>query len=241
MVVIKIAICDDNEIQTDLLEEIILDYISLRGLDATVSKFYDGMELIKSVKNSGNYDIYILDMIMPKVNGLEVASTLRMLKDEGKIIFLTSTVEYAVSSYDVRAFYYMLKPLDVNKLQNVLDEALADKRNSSDAVSVYIKSDSGEFRVSSHDIMFVELVNRCPVYHLKNGQQIKTKLIRGSFKEEVHALAENDDFAFCGIGLLINMNFLNAIDSDSLLLSDGTMLYPSKSGLSDIKKVFRNR
>lgn len=166
MVVIKIAICDDNEIQTDLLEEIILDYISLRGLDATVSKFYDGMELIKSAKNSGNYDIYILDMIMPKVNGLEVASTLRMLKDEGKIIFLTSTVEYAVSSYDVRAFYYMLKPLDVNKLQNVLDEALADKRNSSDAVSVYIKSDSGEFRVSSHDIMFVELVNRCPVYHL---------------------------------------------------------------------------
>lgn len=238
---IKIAICDDNEIQTDLLEEIILDYISLRGLDASIKKFYDGMELIKSVKNDGNYDIYILDMIMPKVNGLEVASTLRMLKDDGKIIFLTSTVEYAVSSYDVRAFYYMLKPLDVNKLQTVLDEALADKRNNSEEISIYIKADAGEFRVSSNDVMFVELVNRCPVYHLKDGQQIKSKLIRGSFKEEVLALSENEDFSFCGIGLLVNMHYLNAIDSDSILLSDGTMLFPSKSGISDLKKVFRKR
>lgn len=239
---ISIAICDDNAIQTDLLEEILLDYISSKNLGATVNKFYDGTKLIESVKRNGFFDIYILDMIMPKVNGLEVASTLRMLKDEGKIIFLTSTVEYAVSSYDVKAFYYMLKPLDVYKLQKVLDEAICDLKPEVNADSnVFIKGQTGEHRLKLQDVMYVELLNRCPVYHLKDGQQIKSRLIRGSFKEEVNQFMSSEDFSFCGIGLLVNLKYLNAIDSDSILFSDGTMLFPSKSGISDLRKVFKNR
>ena len=113
----RLAICDDNELQREMISDVINEYIRERRLDVNVSVFESGLKLIDSVRTQGRYDIYILDMLMPEMNGLEVASTLRMLKDDGKIIFLTATLDYAVASYDVRAFYYLVKPVVMYMLQ----------------------------------------------------------------------------------------------------------------------------
>ena len=233
---IRIAICDDNGIQLELLYEIVSEYINERMFDATVSRFKDGASLLNDVKLHGFYDLYILDMIMPEVNGLELASTLRMLKDPGKIIFLTSTVEYAVSSYDVKAFYYMLKPLDINKMYQVLDEAVKDIETDE---SIVIKQKSATVKIKAGDVMYVDLVNRCPCYHLRDGRTLTDRLVRGSFKEAVEPLTVHKEFEFCGISMLINVKYIDAVDSESVLLDDGTLLYPSKSGIAELKKRFK--
>ena len=232
---IKIAVCDDNELQIDLLKDVLEEYIDMRHMDAKIYAFGDGDSLIEHVRKNGFFDAYILDLILPGMNGMEVASTLRLMKDSGKIIFLTSTVAYAVSSYDVDAFYYLLKPLDVQKLFKILDNAFS--RISSDNRDVVIKSSSGTVKFSIDSIMYIDIDNRCPNYHLSDGRCIKGLSLRGTFKEAVKPFLEYNVFAFCGVSLLINTRYVNSVDSDTVLLSDGTLLYPSKSGISELKRI----
>ena len=236
---IRIALCDDNELQIDLCKEILDDFITEKGIDAKIKMFYNGLELLEYVKKNGFFDIYILDMIMPKMNGLEVASTLRMLKDEGKIIFITSTVEYAVSSYDVRAYYYMLKPIDSTKLCKVLWGAIKELKVEFDNM-VIVKSQGGDAHLKVQDIMYVDIIDRCPTYHMKDGRSYADKVLRGSFKEAVSAVMGCGNFYFCGVSLVINYKYVDALDSQSILLKDGTILYPAKSGISELKKNLKN-
>lgn len=124
---IRIAVCDDNELQHEIMSDLLQEYTltpvgSLSEID--IRFFSGGRDLILDVRDKGGYDIYILDMIMPDINGIELATTLRLIGDSGKIIFLTSSLEYAVASYDVEAFYYMLKPVDRQKLFRILDRAV---------------------------------------------------------------------------------------------------------------------
>lgn len=236
---VTIALCDDNEIQIDMCKDIIEDYIESKGIDAKVKVFYNGEELISYVKENGFFDIYILDMIMPKINGLETASTLRLLKDEGKIIFLTSTVEYAVSSYDVKAFYYMLKPLDGSKLCKILDSAIEELEEENKSILV-LKTSEGDVHLNISDIMYVDIVDRCPTYHVRDGREISDRVLRGSFKDSVSTVVNWGGFYFCGVSMVINSKYVDVIDSQSILIKDGTVLYPAKSGISEFKKNMKS-
>lgn len=231
---IRIAICDDNQIQLDLLNDILLEYVADRRLNAQVCQYNDGNSLLKAARES-SFDIYILDMIMPGANGLEVASTLRLMKDDGKIIFLTSSVEYAVKSYDVKAFYYMVKPLDTGKLCSILDDALKTERLKGDFIS--IRCNNNDMSILVDDVVYVDIIKRCPTYHLADGCAYADRMLRGTFKDSVKAVLEKEGMCLCGISLIINMKYVSAVDSDSILLKEGTLLYPSKSAISDLKKA----
>ena len=233
---VRIAICDDNDLQRELTGEILEEYISTSEKDITVSSFASGRELLNAVKSKGFFDIYILDLIMPDINGMEVASTLRLMKDEGKIIFLTATLDYAVASYDVNAFYYMIKPVNTQKLYHLLDKATA--QISEDSASFELRTHKGAVRIKYDDIMYIDLENRALRYHLKDGRIVEGLVIRVSFKEAVAKFLEEKYFAMCGISAVVNLRCVDQMDSESVLLSDGSLLYPSKSACSALKKVW---
>lgn len=75
---IRIALCDDSELQLEVTESVLNNYIQTRNEEITVELYRSGEELIRTVREKGGYDVYILDMIMPGMNGMEVASLLRI-------------------------------------------------------------------------------------------------------------------------------------------------------------------
>ena len=237
---IKIAVCDDNEFQRELMEDLLDDYRKLHNsTEISLSIFGGGRELLGAVKEKGFFDIYILDLIMPDINGMEVATTLRTMKDPGKIIFLTATLDYAVASYDVDAFYYMLKPADQGKLFRVLDKACKDFTESDNSIS--LKTRSGIVKIKYEDILYVSLENRALRFNLHGGKTIDGMAIRVPFKESVASLLEDSRFSLCGVSMVVNMDYLDQMDSESVLLSDGTILYPSKAACSALKKAWQER
>ena len=237
---IKIALCDDNEFQRELMEDIINEYRQLHNsLDIRLSIFPGGRELLSSVKENGFYDIYILDLIMPDINGMETAVTLRAMKDPGKIIFLTATLDYAVASYEVDAFYYMLKPADQGKLFKVLDKACRDYTGTESAIN--LKTRSGIVKIKYEDILYVSLENRALRYNLKDGKTLDGMAIRVPFKDSVASLLEDSRFSLCGVSMVVNLDYLDQMDAESVLLSDGTILYPSKAACATLKKAWQER
>ena len=233
----RIAFLDDNQIQLDIIQDLLDDYAKL-GNDITATPFKSGQELINSVKEKGSFDIYILDMILPDMNGLEVASTLRHLKDSGKIIFLTASLEYAAASYEVEAFYYILKPINVDKFYKVLDRALelvnANKKD------ILIGTSKGDILLSPNMIVYAELIDRFVRYHLSDGRVFDSKTIRTSFRQAMSQLSKDDHFAFCGVSYIVNLSYVNAIDSDAVLFRDGSTFFPPKSAYADFKLAWRD-
>lgn len=210
-----------------MLHGMLNEYLAGRQLSAKIDEYSEGQKLLDAVRSGGFYDIYILDMIMPGMNGLELASSLRFLKDKGKIIFLTATLEYAVASYDVQAFYYMVKPVDPAKLFSVLDNAIATITDTSSSISV--KTKYGEMRLAFEDIYYIDIDNRAPVYHLRDGRRIEGVMLRSSFKVSAAPLLSSGMFAMCSVSTIVNLSAVDAMDSSSVLLKDGTQLFPSRS------------
>lgn len=120
----KIAVCDDRpniSKNRELLEKY---QQTVRDWMSQAEYFLSGAELLDQAEERGGYDLYLLDILMPGENGISVGKRLRQMGKQGELIFLTSSNDYAADSYEVRAFFYLLKPVEEEKLFRVLDQAV---------------------------------------------------------------------------------------------------------------------
>jgi len=233
---ITIALCEDNEFQRSLMQDILEGYMKTRSV--TYQMFSNGEDLLRYVKENGSFNIYILDVVMPGINGIEVAITLRQMCDNSFIIFSTSSLEYAALSYDVDAFYYLTKPIDPAKLCRVLDKACSKLNPTEDIIEIRTKS--GNTQLKTKTIMYVELKDRAPFFYTHDGHIYEGLKLRGTFHEIVSPLLSDPAFKLCGVGLVVNMQYIDAMDSESLLLDNGTQLYFPRSAYMELKNAWKN-
>jgi len=106
---LQIAICDDNNTELLLIEQIVETFKAshISKYNIKCDTFSNGLDLLKTTENGISYDILILDVVMPLITGIEVAAEIRKSNNLSKIVFLTSSREFAVDSYKVNAFYYL--------------------------------------------------------------------------------------------------------------------------------------
>lgn len=108
---LKIAICDDEASELAETYASIEKYSNKRmELDVAAQKFQHYSDLLDAIETHGRYDIYILDIIMPELNGIQLGMEIRKKDNDSIIIFLTSSAEYGVDSYSISAKDYILKP-----------------------------------------------------------------------------------------------------------------------------------
>ncbi len=123
---LRIAICDDQTQQQKQIEVMLEAYFASRpgGGKSQVECFSDSETLLHRVEEAGSFDLYLLDILMPGLNGIDIGRKLRALGDGGEIIFLTTSNDFAADSCDIHAFFYLLKPVEEEKFFSVLDGAL---------------------------------------------------------------------------------------------------------------------
>jgi len=88
--------------------------------------FQNGFEIISSLEKGNRFDIYILDIIMSNFSGIETAKEIRAFDKNSPIVFLTSSPEFALEGYKVKALNYVLKPASKEKLFETLDEVFSE-------------------------------------------------------------------------------------------------------------------
>ena len=183
----RVAVCDDDSRELDRILSIIKAYKHERKVPLAYKTFQSATELISHV-NSGGYGILLLDILMPGINGMEAAHEIRMLDSEVKIVFLTSSPEFAVQSYAVKAYDYILKPVSKDKLFSILDAVIADDQKT--LAGLTVKTHSGIARILFSRLAFVEIINRKLYFHMAEGgvQEITSSLT--AFEEELLARPE---------------------------------------------------
>ena len=164
---IKIAFCDDDlSVLNDL--QILLDqYRVTHNQVLEYSAFHSPLDLLAAIERGLRFDILFLDILMPGQNGIETAEEIRKYDNNVKIIFLSSSREFAVQSYHVSAFFYQLKPILEESLFRVMDSVLevCEKEQTS---SLILRCKTGITRVEPRQIEYCEVLHRTLFIHLSS-------------------------------------------------------------------------
>ncbi len=222
------ALCDDDEEQRAAVRKLLLDYAAARpGLSVKVSAFSSGLDLL-AAEESSSFDLYVLDVVMAGLSGIRLGERLRELGSSGAIIYLTISPEYAIDSYSVRAFQYLMKPVNAEMLFRVLDEAVAAMEKKKSAC-IMVKSRDSLRRVRLDEILYAELVERTVHYHLTGGERLASTTIRGPFPNEIAPLLADPRFFLCGASFAVNLFYVTAVEKGCLLLDGGRRVPLSRS------------
>ena len=240
---IRIALCDDVSVQLSMVNDIVDRYCRDNKIEAEIHKFLSGEQLLGDVEKNGFFDLYVLDMIMPGIRGIELGQVLREKGDRGKIIYLTATSEYAVESYEVDAFFYLLKPISKSNLYKVLDKAIVEISPVSELIDdrkIEIKTREGGQLVCYHDIAYVDIVNRGLCYHMMDNSELEGPMLRIPFAEGVKQLAESGSFVFAGSYMLVNAANVDKADKNSVTFKNGIEMFPSKTAAQQLYEQLKS-
>ena len=236
---LRIALCDDEKKQLSQAAAMLNAYLSSRpDLSGQVETFRSGSTLLARVEDVGGFDLYVLDILMPELSGIDTGRRLRALGDGGEIIYLTSSNDFAADSYDVRAFFYLLKPVNEGNLFQVLDAAVENlKRRRSSAVVV--TTVDGPRRILLERIRYVERVGRYMRYYCTDTT-IDSQTIRVSFREAVAPLLADRRFCLCGASFLLNFQHVAGVNGQSALLDNGQAVILPRMSATEFKKASRH-
>ncbi|HWT76753.1 MAG TPA: LytTR family DNA-binding domain-containing protein [Mobilitalea sp.] len=200
---IRVAIIEDNEIYTKQLLSYIQDYKTKKGYEIQVSTFGNGEELLFDYKPV--YDIILMDIEMPKMDGMSTAKEIRKLDDFVEIIFVTNFAQYATEGYKVKAKAYVLKPINyygfTMELQSVIDD-VSKKRDH----FILLSYGDGVSRVNVRDIYYVESQKHNIVIHTENGIFTMREPLKNMEKR-----LSGCHFEKCGISYLVSLAQVQSI------------------------------
>ncbi len=226
---LRIAVCDDEERYRVNLKSH-LDKL-LINIDCNVETFSDGKLLIESFRQN-HYDLLFLDIEMPAIDGITLARTLRSLSDKVYIVFLTSHVEYALEGYEVNALRYLTKPVDIDKLKEVL-RYVQEKAGTSR--QLMIREDGEEIILDINDIVYMEAMNQnVRIVTTQGDHTIRYNI--GDFEDKLR----NDGFFRIHRGFLISLAKVGRIAKNDVIMNWGTSeaaLPISRSNLKPLKEA----
>lgn len=105
---------------------------------------------------------------MPAENGITAAKEIRQYDNVVKIIFLTSSAEFAVESYVVGAYFYQLKPIWEDSFFRLTDSVIAECRRA-DQRSLILRCKTGISRIDLDQLLYCEVLGRTLLFHLVDG------------------------------------------------------------------------
>lgn len=234
----KITICDDSIEDLIKIEKFIRKYETSRSYTGLqIDKFSDASKLYNKISKKELADIYILDMIMPEITGIDLGGQIRKHGSENVIIYITSSDDFALDAYHVHAVRYLLKPIREDLLFEALDYAMSYTKVKQ-GPSFLIKTKKGLVSIPYSKIEYIENTSRILDIHLTDGDNIKSIFIRKSFDEEIRELLNNDNFMQVHKSFLINLKYVKKLTQNNVIMEGGKDIPVSKSRAAGVKKEY---
>lgn len=233
----RIAVCEDDprcRMQTVAMVE-----KWLRGRSApegNVVVFESGQALLDALAEGEQFDLYLLDVLMPGPNGIETGAELRRLELPSEIIYLSSSPDFAVDSYGVGAFFYLLKPVEEGKLFDVLDKAAA-RLTLRHGASIIVPTSAGDHRLMLDDILYVEYAGRRARYVCAR-ETVESLVLRTNFRDTVRPLLDDGRFCLCGASFAINLRRVRIVDGQTARFTGGVRLSLPRTACAGFKRIW---
>jgi DNA-binding LytR/AlgR family response regulator len=219
--VIRIGIVEDDPASAALLVDYLRRYESEHGEQFAVRRFTDGAEVVAGYRP--DFDILLLDVEMPGLDGFSAAEQIRQVDPEVVLIFITNMTQYAIKGYEVDALSYVLKPVPYFAFSQEIKRSVARLRRRS-ADYLLLTVEGGLVRVATDDIVFLESAKHRTTVHTVDGRHSVVGPLKG-FEEQL----AGKTFFRSNSGYLVNLRHVLGVSGSSALLVGGHDLLISRS------------
>ena len=231
---IKIAFCDDEPVFLEQITGLLERYKAQRCPDMEYTAFHSPLELLAEMENGLHPDVLLLDVIMPGESGISAAREIRQFDNDVKIIFLTSSAEFAVQSYTVGAYYYQLKPIREETFFQLMDSVIDECRRAEEQ-SLLLRCKNGISRIRLDKLEYCEIIGRALLFHMANGQVLESA---GSLDKLTADLESYGNFLRPHRSFLVNMDYIQSISYRGLQLTDQTEIPIPHGRFSELKERY---
>lgn len=199
----RIAIVEDEAGYTEQLRDYLRKYQMEFDRHLDVTCYDNGMNFIHSFKSQ--FDIILLDVAMPYLDGFETAQKIREQDSEVVILFVTNQAQHAIRGYEVDAMDYILKPISYFAFSQRLNRAISRvTRREEPYLLLQLKSGPRKLKIS--DICYIESCGHNLVYHTLDGDFT----ILGSLKDAEEKLGQYH-FLRCNKGYLVSLRHVDNV------------------------------
>lgn len=234
---VRIAICDDNPQELEKTYSYIEEYRKSKvGWDFTVHKFNNGYSLLDYIDINGSYDVYILDIVMPEIDGIELGAQINKKSYNANIILLSILPDFGVESYTIFAKDYILKPCYKEKLFVSLNRILESMQPQKFKYFM-IKTGDGVYAAPYHDILFVEYYKHHLICHMTDGTVVESLSLRESCTVLTEELIRMGDFVRISSSYVVNMRYVKRFTSRMFEMINGDIL-PLSRLYSDAREAY---
>lgn len=203
----KVLILEDEHYTRKFIKQLVCE-------NPLVLEVYDTSKTNEAIKFAQIHqpDIVLLDIELDeneKINGLEAAKIISKISPNTEFVFITGYSKYALDSFSVHPFDYILKPIKIEKITetiNLLVKKTKSKRNKSKILDKIVINNSGEiFIIPKNEILFIEVRNKETLIHTPNETYVTQKTLL----EYQNQLGEN--FIRVHNSFLVNKNKIRKI------------------------------
>ena len=227
----RIAICDDDLNFISQMKETLMNWEEHTD-QFHLYTFNNGDTLINSHSETP-FDIILLDILMPFTSGIDVARELRNNDKSAKIVFLTSSPEFAIDSYSVKASNYLLKPLNIEKLYSCLTELFEEI--SKETQYIYLKTLHAIHKTPLKEIEYLETQNKHVLFRLTNQQTVES--IEPLYEYEVK-LSLEEGFFKCHRSYMVNMQHIETYTTKEIKMHSGYRIPIARNRHSEFKEAY---
>lgn len=213
---LRVAICDDQPNELAILNDYITEYLDNHALDVEVKRFSHPDILLTTIE-SESFQLYILDIVMPMVNGIELGKEIRRLDREAQIIYATSEPQFALQAYAASPINYLVKPIEKQTLFDTLTLAIS-KADLAEEQAFTVKTSDSLRVIKLVDIACCEYRSHTVVFSLRNGEEVISRTVRESFLEYCAPILKDSHFLQCHSSFVVNMRRVERFSKDSFTL-----------------------
>ena len=206
----RIAIVEDQPGEAELLSSFFIRFGKEQDIRFTLDCFSSAEAFL--CKYRPVYDIVFMDIQLAALNGMDAAIRLREIDKEVMLVFVTNMVQYAVKGYEVRAFDFMVKPLNYPvfsmKLQRMLSEL-----NVKTEQELMVPMANQLIRISASQLKYIEVSGHKLIFHTTDRD-----ITAYSSLKSVESELDSRVFVRCNSGYLVNLKYVKAVKDYTVIV-----------------------
>ena len=206
-----IAIVEDEVAFAAQLQEYLEKYQEENDVRFKISVFEDGEDILKDYQPL--YDIIMLDIEMPKVNGMQAAEQIREQDTDVTLMFITNMAAYAIRGYEVGALDFVMKPINYYTFSMKLTRVLKRTRQKAQQ-EILLTLPDGVKKLNVQQIYYVEVQNRMLSYYTEEG----VFAMRGTMQSVEQMLAPYA-FAKCNHWYIVNLKHVSEVRKNTTIVA----------------------
>ena len=227
-----LAVCEDDKNDLNAVCSLLDAWAAEHGAPLRRKVFQSAAEMLSSARKE-RFTLYLMDVMMPEMDGIEAAQEIRGFDNAAEIIFLSSSPSFAYESYGVRALNYLLKPVRQEELFPLLNQLHLQEQKNMEALT--LKTNTVFVRVPYTRISYVEVIRKNIHFHLADGTVHE---VAGTLKDLEAALLRRPEFMRVHRSYIVNMLQVERLSYAELRTFRGETLPVSRTAYPQLQKAY---